>query len=149
MLVCVSLCLWGTTESNRALCQKLDIWRGKSTVYIYVCISISDLSHSPSSLSSRYPLPESLNGAVLAFVFNLAALIMLFVAPFLPVSWMNAIMSGDIVVCAVAVLAVRETYQRWNAGEVVTEPKPQAASAAEGWSEGRMESKALLNLQQA
>ena len=66
---------------------------------------------------ASYPLPESLNGAVLSFVFNAAALVMLFVAPLLPVSWVNSIMSGAVLVCTFAVLAVRETYRRWTAGE--------------------------------
>jgi uncharacterized membrane protein YgcG len=59
-----------------------------------------------------FPLEEGSSASVIAFLFNAATLVMLFVAPAISLTFFNAIMTATMVVCALGVCFTKESYHR-------------------------------------
>ena len=59
-----------------------------------------------------FPLEEGTSASLIAFLFNAATLIMLFVAPVISLTLFNTIMAATMLVCAWGVCFSRESYPR-------------------------------------
>ncbi len=59
-----------------------------------------------------YPLPEGTSAGLITFVYNAAALIMLYVAPVVSITWMNTMATLTFIISAVLTMLVRERYLR-------------------------------------
>jgi FLVCR family MFS transporter len=59
-----------------------------------------------------FPLEEGSSASMIAFLFNAATLVMLFVAPAISLTLFNAIMTATMVVCALGVCFTKESYHR-------------------------------------
>lgn len=62
-----------------------------------------------------YPLPEGVSAGLITFVYNAAALIMLFVAPVISNIWMNTMMTLAMVLSMLLTLCVKQRYLRSDA----------------------------------
>ena len=62
-----------------------------------------------------YPLDEGTSASMIAFLFNAATLVMLFVAPAISLTLFNTIMTATMVVCALGVCFSKESYHRRDA----------------------------------
>eukprot|EP01087_Luapelamoeba_hula_P022646 TRINITY_DN816_c0_g1_i3.p1 TRINITY_DN816_c0_g1~~TRINITY_DN816_c0_g1_i3.p1 ORF type:complete len:508 (+),score=51.25 TRINITY_DN816_c0_g1_i3:172-1695(+) len=62
-----------------------------------------------------HPVTEATSGSLLAFILNLATIIMLFVAPEINTGYINTIQTATVVVCLLLVVLVREKYHRLDA----------------------------------
>jgi FLVCR family MFS transporter len=59
-----------------------------------------------------FPLEEGTSASLIAFLFNVATLIMLFVAPVIHLTLFNTIMAATMLVCALGVCFSQESYSR-------------------------------------
>ena len=59
-----------------------------------------------------FPLEEGTSASLIAFLFNAATLIMLFVAPVISLTLFNSIMAATMLVCALGVCFSKESYPR-------------------------------------
>ncbi len=59
-----------------------------------------------------FPLDEGTSASLIAFLFNAATLIMLFIAPAISLTLFNAIMAATMLVCALGVCFSQESYLR-------------------------------------
>ena len=59
-----------------------------------------------------YPLPEGISASMIVLIYNIATLIMLFVAPLIDISWINTIQTAGIAGCGFLVLFVKMKYSR-------------------------------------
>jgi hypothetical protein len=59
-----------------------------------------------------HPLEEGTSASLIAFLFNAATLIMLFIAPNISLTLFNTIMAGTMVVCGSCVWFIQERYPR-------------------------------------
>jgi FLVCR family MFS transporter len=59
-----------------------------------------------------FPLEEGTSASLIAFLFNAATLIMLFVAPVISISLFSTIMTATLIVCALGVCFSKESYHR-------------------------------------
>lgn len=59
-----------------------------------------------------FPLEEGTSASLIAFLFNAATLVMLFVAPVISLTLFNSIMAATMLVCALGVCFSKESYPR-------------------------------------
>jgi len=59
-----------------------------------------------------YPVPEGTSAGILAFIWNAAALVMIFLSPIMNPDYINTIVTITILVCIGMVISVQETYNR-------------------------------------
>ncbi len=59
-----------------------------------------------------FPLDEGTSASLIAFLFNAATLVMLFVAPAISLTLFNTIMTATMLICALGVCVSKESYRR-------------------------------------
>lgn len=81
-----------------------------------IIIGLSQSSMSPIfyelCAELTYPVPEGTSAGILAFIWNAAALVMIFLSPVINSDYINTIVTITVFVCIGMVLSVKETYNR-------------------------------------
>jgi len=76
-----------------------------------------------------FPVSEGISATLLTFVTNVFGLILLVVTPFLPVAWVNSVMTFTSIACTLLLFFVHEVYKRSGASSSSSNPSIQETTS--------------------